>query len=127
MLTPGRRCKRMGILSLFPTLRKVCRQEPRSAKSQRSNRSHFLGSSIEVAVRLRARAQCRLTGRLQVCRARTSAGVKISEIFAKPEFDPDEVCAYTKALYLTPFNFLFILSICSAYASQFLIYTITYT
>ena len=44
--------------------------------------------------------------------ARTSAGVKISEIFAKPEFDPDEICAYARSHLLTPFNFLFILSIC---------------
>ena len=43
---------------------------------------------------------------------KTSAGVKISEIFAKPEFDFGEVCVYIKDLYLTPFNFLFILSIC---------------
>ena len=38
--------------------------------------------------------------------ARTSAGVKISEIFAKPEFDPDEVYAYTNYLFLTPLRYI---------------------
>ena len=50
---------------------------------------------------------------------KTSAGVKISEIFVKAKFDFDKVCVYAKYYLLISFNFLLVLGI-------YIIYIIIY-
>ena len=50
---------------------------------------------------------------------KTSARIKISEIFIKAKFNPDEVYIYIKYYFLIPFNFLLMLGI-------YILYIITY-